>query len=513
MSVAGISGVIENPVPLPREAAPAEVAAWNSADAGRWLKARPAVWAHPLPAVAALVCALVVATDAPRLQSYLCGTSDSCEPRWWVTAHLGIAGVLVFRWLWRLPLLAAAALPLVALGVAVQSQIPVESRAAVVLAAGYALAGCLHRLRVARGQRALALAAAGPVRMALPGDVDTSGRGGSNLGCGVPVFGFALVALALSAVSSDWLMGADEWQYVAVLTLVVGLNWGGSGLAGWHGLAALRRSPSPVLRVLLRAGGGSDDRRTDVFAADDAAGGTPVFSCRTTLPTDGTLREALLYGAPCAGGELVLVTGGASGHTLKPVRPQYRAEPAAETREAGATPLRWRAGAGVRAMVLGYLAVLPLLAIGLRLYEAESRYVHGLALLVAVSIMPLVTLLNWEVVADRDGLRVTGTFSAHQVPWDRFRGVSIETHGFRVRYATDRVADVYGVLPARWLAELLPRRPRARAAVDAIRALAADPALRPAGTAARVSAPRARAAGTAAAVYCLALIVVLLLSA
>ncbi|WP_138907276.1 hypothetical protein [Streptomyces chryseus] len=502
----------ENPVPLPREPIPQDVAVWNSTYAGRWLEARPAPWSHPLPAVLILVCALVAATGFPRMDAYLCGRLDPCDPRWWVTAHLALLGAVVSRWLWRLPHLAASALPLVALGVALQPQIPAAARTAVALAAGYAFLGCLHRLRVARRQRTLALEAAGPVRLPLPQDVDTSGRGGSDLGCGVPVLGFALLALALSAVGSGWLLSADDWRFAAPFTLVVGLHWGGSGLAGRHGLAVLRRSPVPALRVLLRAGGGSDDRRTDVFAADDTTGGSPVFSCRTTLPKDGTLREAVMYGAPHAGGELVLLTDGGSGHTTKPVRPQYRVEPAAETWVTGAAPVRWRAGAGVRSIVLGYLAVLPLVVIGLRFHEVESGHVHVLALLVAASVLPVVTVLNWQVLADRDGLRVTGTFTVHHVPWDRFRGVSAEDRGLRIRYATDRVADVYGVLPARWLAELLPRRPRARAAVDGIRALAADPALRPA-EAARAAGPRTRAAGPAIAVYCLALILALLLSA
>ncbi|MGW6063000.1 hypothetical protein [Streptomyces sp. NPDC055189] len=507
MSVAGISGVIENPVPLPREDVPAGAADWKSADAGAWLRVRPARWAHPLPAVVLLVCALAVAMGTPPMDAYLCGRLGSCEPRWWVTAHLGLVAVVVLRWLWRSPLPAAAALPLVALGVVLQPQISVASRAAVALAAGYALLGCLHRLRVARRQRVLASDAAGSVRRALPQGADTTGRGGADLGCGAPVLGFALIALLLSTVTS-----AYEWQYVALPALVVGFNWGGAGLLGWHGLAVLRRGPVPVLRVLLRTGTGADDRRTEVFAVDDTAGEVPVFSCRATLPMDGILREAVLYGAPCAGGELGFLVDGKFGHTMRPVRPQYRAEPAAGTWETGAAPVRWRAGGVVRAIVLGYLAVLPLVVIGLRLYEAESRYLHGLALLVAVSVLPVVTLLNWQVVADRDGLRVTGVFSAHDVPWDRFRSVSIETRGFKVHYATDRFVEVYGVLPARWLAELLPRRPQARAAVDGIRALAADPALRPVEAAAPVSAPRARAAATAVAVYCLAVILVLLLS-
>ncbi|MFK4066525.1 hypothetical protein [Streptomyces sp. NPDC029674] len=508
--------MIESPVPPPRpqDPIPRGVAAWNSTEAGRWLKARPAAWSHPLPAVLALTCALVAATGFPRMDTYLCGRLDPCEPRWWVTAHLALVGAVIFGWLWRLPHLAAAVLPLVVLGIALQPRTTAAASTAVALAAGYAFVGCLHRCRVAPRQRTLALDAAGPVRLPLPEDVDTTGRGGSNLGCGIPVLGFAVLALVLSAVGSGWLMSADDWRFAAVFALAVGLHWGGSGLAAWHGLAALRRSPVPVpvLRVLLRAGGGSDDRRTDVFAGDDTTGKSPVFSCRTTLPRDGTLHEAVLYGVPHGGGELVLQTAEGSGHTTKPVRPQYRAEPAAETWRTGAGPVRWRAGTGVRSIVLGYLAVLPLVVIGLQFHEAESRHVYALACLVAALALPVVTLLNWQVVADCDGLRVRGTFTVHQVPWDRFRGVSAEDRGFRVRYATDRVADIYGVLPARWLAELLPRRPRARAAVDGIRALAADPALRPTEPA-RAPGRFARAAGPLCALYCSAMILALLLAA
>ncbi|MEV0254560.1 hypothetical protein AB0H82_09860 [Streptomyces sp. NPDC050732] len=494
------------PTPMPQG-----VAVWNSTAVGPWLEARPAVWSHPLPAVLALACALVAATGFPRMDAHLCGRLDPCEPRWWVTAHLALSGVVVFRWLWRLPHLAASVLPLIVLGVALQPQISTAARTAVALAGGYAFAGCLHRRLVARKQRTLALDAAGPLRLPVPKDVDTRGRGGSDLGCGIPILGFAVLALVLSALGSGLLLSAENWRLTAVLTLAVGLHWGGSGLAGWHGIAALRRSPVPVLRVLLRAGGGSDDRRTDVFAADDTAGGSPVFSCRTTLPKDGTLQEAVLYGAPHTGGELVLLTGGGSGHTTKPVRPQYRAEPAAETWQTGAAPVRWRAGPGVRAIVLGYLAVLTLVTVGLHFHETESRHVHALAFLVAASALPVVTLLNWQVVADCHGLRVTGTFTVHHVPWNEFRGVSAEERGFRIRCATDRDIDIYGVLPARWLAELLPRRPRARAALDGIRSLAADPALRPT-EAAPAPGRYARAAGPAIAAYCSVLIVTLLLS-
>ncbi|MGW7264438.1 hypothetical protein [Streptomyces sp. NPDC054842] len=485
---------------------PHGVAAWNATDTRRWLAARPGVWSHPLPTALALGAAFAVATDAPsgELHTYLCGGHASCDPRWWVTAHLGLAVVVVLHWLRRLPLLAASALPLIVLGTAVQPRIPAATCAAVAVAAGYAALGCLHRLHVARRQRHLALHAAGSARLPLPEDVDTSGRSGPDIGCGVPLLAFALLALTLSAFHSTVLWKPSDWQYLGLFTLVMGLNTGATGLAARRRIAVLRRSPAPALRVLLRPGGGADDRRTDIFAADDAEGSSPVFSCWTSLPSDGVLREAVLYGVPCTGAELILRTEEKGGFTTEPVRPQYRAEPPADSWETGAGVVRWRAGIVARSIVLAYLALLPLLVAGTQGPTPNLPGAYVLASVVAVSVPLVVTVLNWQVLADRDGLRITTMVTTHRVPWDKFRSVTADDSGFQVRYAVDRTAEVYPALPPRWIAALLSRRPRARAAVDAIRVLAADPALRPT-EAARAARPHERVVGPAVAVYCLAI--------
>ncbi|WP_067014297.1 hypothetical protein [Streptomyces dysideae] len=119
---------------------------------------------------------------------------------------------------------------------------------------------------------------------------------------------------------------------------------------------ALRRGPVPALCVLERT---DLDGRTWVYAADDTSGRTGLFTCFCAVafpeddePVDGIedededevedeeefpvytqLHEAVLFGVPYDGGELVLVTTDLAGdpitiHTADPVRlPRAGKEP------------------------------------------------------------------------------------------------------------------------------------------------------------------------------------------
>lgn len=99
---------------------------------------------------------------------------------------------------------------------------------------------------------------------------------------------------------------------------------------------ALRRAPMPVLRALNLT---DHEGRIWLYAADDTAGRTPLFTCLCTAPlpdsdepanhtghagagkeelpfVDTRLHEAVVLGAPYDSGELVLVTTDRAGHPI-----------------------------------------------------------------------------------------------------------------------------------------------------------------------------------------------------
>ncbi|MCX5313335.1 hypothetical protein [Streptomyces sp. NBC_00154] len=133
-------------------------------------------------------------------------------------------------------------------------------------------------------------------------------QGSYRVGSSVPVL-----------MHSDWVRLATEpygdrtgRQALALVLAGLGVTVLGSGLLSRRRAVALRRAPVPVLRVLTRHHQG----RTEIFAADDIAALRPVLSYEPHTRTRTALRQALLYGAPGEGGELILASATESGQWL-----------------------------------------------------------------------------------------------------------------------------------------------------------------------------------------------------
>ncbi|GDY76601.1 hypothetical protein SAV31267_060860 [Streptomyces avermitilis] len=192
------------------------------------------------------------------------------------------------------------------------------------------------RLHARGRQRERALAAAGGVTAGVPGADRRLERGAFLIGLGgvLTVLGAVLVV-----TSGLWQSGDDRLGSATVGCFVAGLGVTAlaSGVLGRRRAAALGRAPAPVLRVLVRDDAAAD---TEVFAADDVGALRPLFTVSLLdmdddedededdvdgdgvvdeeelaallkgLDTDvpGPLREAVLYGAPYDGAEVVVVS-------------------------------------------------------------------------------------------------------------------------------------------------------------------------------------------------------------
>lgn len=290
----------------------------------------------------------------------------------------------------------------------------------------------------------------------------------------------------------------------------------------------------PTLRVLQRT---DHDGRTWVYAADDRSGRTPLFAClclpvaldgdapRETerpahfderLPAGDTrLRDAVMFGAPHDGGELVLLTTPTTSgnahpvvlRTTSPVRPPRtgggalwdradpnpasdpehprspgRADRVAATLTPTARPLRWGPGPVSRAGGLA-LAAGALAGIG---YFAHSLATEGFGwdVLPLVGIFwwtgPAAALLNWRVTADSTGLWLTGAFTVRHVPWDRLRAARYTREGnVEMRLSDGGTWQLPGLDVPR-IERRLNRRPSYVRMVEEVAALHAHAELRPA---------------------------------
>ncbi len=365
----------------------------------------------------------------------------------------------------------------------------------------------------------------------------------------------------------DWNRLAAEpydafgWQLLALAAGLPGLTLLATGILARRRAAALRRGPTPVLRVLQRVDHNGD---TWIYAADDTAGRTPLLRC-LAYPVlddqdgkggppvdedededddgdegegepgvDTRLREAVLYGPPCDAGELVIVTAGPDEDrvvlvTAGPVRvpkgdqrPELekpvedlveQLDPALVERTAlsmrpVARPVRWGPGVFTRCVALsGAVFVAAVIKFGLDDFRAGALGWHVLPLL-GLAFMPgvLATFLNWRVTADRSGLWLAGAYTVRHVTWEELRGVA----------CTDGVLEIGQVdgetwalsLGWPWMERRLRLRPSYVRAVEEISAMYAHPELRPAD----VSPARARGLplGPVLAVLCVLWAVALL---
>ncbi|WP_328450164.1 hypothetical protein OG780_20205 [Streptomyces sp. NBC_00386] len=280
-----------------------------------------------------------------------------------------------------------------------------------------------------------------------------------------------------------------------------------TGLLARRRAAALRRGPVPVLRVLEHM---DEDGLIRIYAGDDTVGLRPLLAASfaaeapggdergTAHPADdehesahsveeeheaahsadddhgpahpaddedreeeripaGTRpREAVLFGSPCEGGELLLVTTSrddvpavlrTSGSVRLP-SPGGRPESAPEEEAYAATggvatavpatlvttgrPLRW----GPSALARAGGAALALIVIAGVAFNARTLVTDGIGLKAVFFLLCLLTwlenaaeLLNWRVTADSSGLWLAGGWRVRHVPWNRLRSARCTKDG------------------------------------------------------------------------------------
>ncbi|MET8030421.1 hypothetical protein [Streptomyces avermitilis] len=435
----------ETPVLLPPETGPADAAAWLSCDAERWRELRPGRWAHPFPTVLALVLASMAALRLAPGDAYFCDDKGLCTADWLGTAMAALVVTVVYRGIRLLPLATAAVLPLVVISALLDPGTPTEAGITMAVAACYACLGCLgclHRLTAARRQRWLALEIAGPGRYPLPEAAMTRPADGEQLGCGIVMVVAAVLAFVLGPLGITPFMGTDGWQQVAFFGTIIGFLSLAYYVRDRRRAAALRRGPVPALRVLVREGGGRNDRRTYVFAADDIEGRRPSLGCYTRLadgesrsPVHNRLREAVLFGPPHPGGGLVLVSSDGQEaprlcveYDAGPARQEYPDGPS-EPPGPGAAHMSWGPGIGSRlcavlgqgiliAFVVGDLALLGGIPLGQRVFPVI--FILGSTVLIA-------TQFSWRITADSAGLWAVGVRRVRHIPWDELSQVWLRT--------------------------------------------------------------------------------------
>jgi hypothetical protein len=192
------------------------------------------------------------------------------------------------------------------------------------------------RLRARGAQLERALEAAGDTTAPTPDADAVLQRGRFLFPVGLTVLGLGVLT---GATAGLWGTADDErgsWV-MAIYLAGLAVTALASAWLGRHRAGALRRAPAPVLRVLVR-----DDAQgtTEVYAADDLAAVRPLFTVDLTSyddseepdddeedvdgeagdeelerlldavddDTPGPVREAVLYGAPFDGAELVVVS-------------------------------------------------------------------------------------------------------------------------------------------------------------------------------------------------------------
>ncbi|TQE36892.1 hypothetical protein Sipo8835_09180 [Streptomyces ipomoeae] len=375
------------------------------------------------------------------------------------------------------------------------------------------------RLSAGRMQRRWAVGAAGGVTARVPDGVGPLRRGRFliALGIGLVVLGAVFVFLVSGSET-----GVDRQEATLLGWFVVG--WGlTSLLAGWLGrrrAAALRGAPVPVLRVLMRDGANGD---VEVFAADDIAALRPLFTVSVeewyadedededeearrvraeemdalldSIENDeqpGPLREAVLYGAPYDGGEIVIVSapedaeqpggtdedgdstdeeivvessiGPVRALSERAVRLRIRAEKArarraaafADRRAAAAAMTAERLGSGaVRRWRAGWLdwavCLLGMVwAAVLVLGEGGGwRYIPG-AVIGLVGALMLPGMAAWRITADRDGLWLNGTLRTRHIAWDHLMTVKCEGAELKVDSRRARFSGAWTMYAPRW---------------------------------------------------------------
>ncbi len=525
----------DEPLRLPAAAIPDDCRDWTAGRAAGWSAALPPRWTflRVRRSIAGAVATLALCVGA------------------WAALLGGLwpfvaAGFAVYAlWVLARPELVWAGAPALLLALAVQAPSrPWASTAvgALVVVASWAAVAVRLRARGAQLERALEAAGDGTAR--IPDAAVPARRGRFLLALGLVVLG--LCALA-GATAGLWGSAGDRRGSWVVAFYLAGLGVTAltSAWLGRHRAAELRRAPVPVLRVLVR-----DDAQgtTEVYAADDLAASRPLFTVDLTSydgesededededgaegdsgadaaeeveelerlldavddDTAGPVREAVLFGAPFDGAEVVVLSAdedpdqppltewsagpvrplspsaGARRSARERAREEQHRQLAEQARESvvDRTPApvrRWRAGwlDWVAAVLLvqwgGWLAWAGFTDAGPPSWKLGVVVALGLYGAVRVPVK-----LAWRITADRSGLWVTGLRGPRHVPWDDIRSVRRRSFELKLRWRDDD----WSVAAPRWA--WFERR---RGLVHPYDALAAelsamrrDPTLRPTG--------------------------------
>ena len=549
---------VREPLRLPASAIPDGALRWRGEQVRRWTEALPprrtSVRLRLRYIKLVVLCAWLAG----------CGLMYSAHLSPYLAALLPLQAVWL---LWRPEVMWYTASALFTALVVQESFAPatwwVLALAAPLLAGSVALAEI--RTRAGQRQREAALAASDGVTALLPDAGRPVRRGRFLIGAGT----FLLVPGAVLTALAPLFPGAEN-QRAVVMTgcCVMGLGFTVllSGVLGRRRARALRQAPAPVLRVLVRDTAHAD---TEVLAADDPAALRPLFRIAVSdpdrtaagihtvdradkdadkdaenpeepedaddLPTaldvvvddvlddvlggggvpaerSGPLREAVLYGTPYDGAEILLVSapskpGGAprSQWSTGPVRPLsepevrrrlVRAKRAAvraarsDARHAELVAAvraqsikivsvrRWRAGP------VDWLATFLMAQCGVWLYWAaidESLWHRVLLVFAGMRGATRIPVkLSWRITADRTGIWLTGLRRPRHIPWDDLRSARREGFDLKLRW---RGGDTW-VVAAPHSARLQRRRGLTHpydALAAELSAMIADPALRPTG--------------------------------
>ena len=464
---------------LPSASIPDGCQDWTTARAAGWSAALPPLWTflRVRRSIAAGLATLVLCAGA--LVAMAGGL--------WPFVAAGFAVYVL--WVLARPELVWVGAPLLLLALAAEASSKSWALTAfgvVVVLGSWAVVAV--RLRARGEQLERAVEAAGGVAVPVPG-ADVPVRRGQLLF----VLGFVVLGLGVLTGSTVGLWGSAEDQEGAWVVTVFLAGLGATALASaWLGrqrAGALRGAPVPVLRVLVR-----DDAQgtTEVYAADDLTAERPLFTVDLTSFDDdddddddhldddndgdydagdgddeiermllgldddtlGPVREAVLYGAPFDGAEVLVVSADEdpeqppltewSAGPVRPLSPDAGRRRAAKHREQAADGLqlelrgrelagqqaatgkvrRWRAG------WLDWLATAFLVQWGLWLvwgwFDEPGMSMWKLALIPLLGLYGAVRVpmkLAWRVTADRSGVWVTGLRGPRHVPWDDLRFV------------------------------------------------------------------------------------------
>lgn len=319
----------------------------------------------------------------------------------------------------------------------------------------------------------------------------------------------------------------EGWQLLMVAAIVAGLAFLANGVTGRASSSRLHTTPQPVLKVLVRRD--RKDFRTWVYAADDPAGERPVLSLFTVPATEGDDDdaedgkyeddekyekdaeawehmartgpcEAVLYGSPHAGGELVLVTAPEPGIALaetgatpvrpavpklqdtllpylpggrrsrRPRRPRRSAEEIVAGMATGADPVSYSADTTSR-LVGVFLLLVQAGGVWILLNDSFSWLSMLLIIGAPLALRDASAALSWRITADQQGIWVTGAWRTRRIPWDRLHRVRVVKGSIQIKVVGGPDHSFPGRRPAALRAEeelnVLRDRPELRPARDA----------------------------------------------